>query len=455
MLAVSMASLGRPALKAIAPSFDLTDLYRITHPGGVLSKTFLRKWGGQTAALNRGEPPCSGPCRWLVAGPRPVDDDRDGALLRQALAEHARNYDVFACAGRAAWRDSAVCASGKTVTQVSELSRQEAVQRSNIPMYVTAGWLDATSPADVLQRLGGFSNAQQVVIGAMSHGGFMNTDPFSPPKAGVDPPYGRQIAAMADFFDHHLKADDAAGPSSVRYEVLNGGGWRTSPVWPPAGVVSKRFYMNSGRSLSETPPAQDGADAYPVDFSASSGPLSRYQSPVDLSQTAYPDRAAADRKLLTYTSAPQTEDVLVAGDPEADLTITSSAPDGMVIVYLEDVLPNGRVVYLSEGVLRLAARKISPTPVGADRLHSYLSADAAPMTPGRAEQIRITLSPIAFILRKGERLRLAIAGADRDNLERIPAAGPETIELRRTAAAPSFVEIPVQGGGVSQPTHGP
>jgi len=283
----------------------------------------------------------------------------------------------------------------------------------------------------------------------------MNTDPFAPPKAGVDPPYGRQILAMADFFDRYLKGDNQPGPSRVRYEVLNGGGWRTAPAWPAPDMTPKRFYAEPGGSLGETPPAQDGADVYRVDFSASSGPLSRYQSPVDLSQTAYPDRATADRKLLTYTSAPQTQDLLIAGDPEADLTIANSAPDGMVIVYLEDVLPGGRVVYLTEGVLRLAARKISPTPVGADPLHSYFSGDAEPMTPGRAERIRIALSPIAFILRKGERLRLAIAGADSDNLERIPAAGPETLEVRRTAAAPSFIEIPVREVAASGPDHSP
>jgi putative CocE/NonD family hydrolase len=442
MLAVSMASLGRPALKAIAPSFDPTDLYHLTYPGGVFSQTFLKKWGAQTAGLDRGEIPCQGVCRWLVAGPKPTDADRDSALLRAAIAEHARNYDVFACARRAPWRDNTLCTSGKTITQVSELARRDAVQRSNVPMYVTAGWFDATLPAEVLQRVSGFSNPQQVVIGAISHGGFMSTDPFSPPKADVDPPYKRQIGDMADFFDKYLKADGRPGPSSVRYEVLNGGGWRDATGWPPPGS-RQRLYADAGGALSPVPPRQDGADAYAVDFSAASGPLSRYQSPVDLSQTGYADRAAADRKLLTYTSAPQTEDLLIAGDPEADLTIASSAPDGMVIVYLEDVLPSGRVVYLTEGVLRLAARKISPTPVGADSLHSYLGGDAEPMAPGRAERIRIALSPIAFILREGERLRLAIAGADSDNLERIPAAGPETLEVGRTVAAPSFIDIPV------------
>ncbi|HEY2706871.1 MAG TPA: CocE/NonD family hydrolase [Caulobacteraceae bacterium] len=442
MLAVSMASLGRPALRAIAPSFDFTDLYQATHPGGIFNETFLKKWGTQTGALNRGEPPCPGICRWLVAGPLPVDSDRDGALLRAAIAEHARNYDVFACAQHAPSRDSTLCSSGKTVTQVSELSRRDELERSNIPMFVTVGWFDATSPADALRRVAAFSNSQQVVIGPISHGGFMSTDPFAPPKADVDPTYGQQIGAMADFFDRFLKASSAPSPSSVRYDVLNGGGWRTSPTWPPPGVVAQRLFAQAGRGLSLTPPSQDGADTYAVDFTAGSGPLSRYQSPVDLSQTAYPDRAAADRKLLSYTSAPLTDDLVIAGDAEADLTLASNRPDGMVVVYLEDVLPSGRVVYLTEGVLRLSDRKVSPAAVGADPLHSYLGADKSPMTPGRAEQIRIALSPIAAVVHKGERLRLAIAGADADNLERVPAAGPETLQLQRTHASPSFVEIP-------------
>lgn len=442
MLAVSMASLGRPALGAIAPSFDFTDIYQATYPGGVFSETFLRKWGTQTGALNRGEPPCPRICRWLVAGPLPVDADRDGALLRAAIAEHARNYDVFTCAQHAPWRDSALCTSGKTATQVSELSRRDALERSNIPMYVTVGWFDATSPAEALRRVSGFSNSQQVVIGPISHGGFMSTDPFAPPKAGVDPTYRQQIGAMADFFDRYLKANNAPSPSSVRYDVLNGGGWRTSPAWPPPGAVAQRFYAQAGSGLSSTPPAEDGADTYAVDFTAGSGSMSRYQSPVDLSQTAYPDRAAADRKLLSYTSAPLTDDLVIAGDPEADLTLASSRPDGMVIVYLEDVLPDGRVVYLTEGVLRLTDRKLSQAAVGADPLHSYLSTDKSPMTPGRAEQIRIALSPIAVAVHKGERLRLAISGADADNLERIPATGPETLELRRAHESPSFIEIP-------------
>ena len=64
------------------------------------------------------------------------------------------------------------------------------------------------------------------------------------------------------------------------------------------------------------------------------------------------------------------------------------------------------------------------------------------MTPGKAETIRIALSPIAAVLRKGERLRIAIAGADADNLQRLPSAGSATLTVERGPAAPSFIEIP-------------
>ena len=136
----------------------------------------------------------------------------------------------------------------------------------------------------------------------------------------------------------------------------------------------------------------------------------------------------------------------MAGDPVADLSLATTTPDGEVVVYLEDVRPNGAVIYLTEGVLRLAYRKASSPGGGAlssDPLHSYLTADAGPMTPGRSETIELGLSPIAVVFRKGDRIRVAVAGADAANLERIPSAGEETFTLRRGPGSPSFVELPV------------
>ncbi len=438
MLATNTASLGRPALKAIAPSFDFPDLYLAARPGGIFSEKFLHAWGIQTGALNRGSLPCGWLCDVMVAGPERVDADADGTLAARAVAEHAANHDVYACAKKAPFRDSAICTSGKSLDAVSELAREDAIGRSGIPMYVVAGWFDESSPAAVLRRFTEFPNPQDVTVAALSHGGFMNVDPYAAANAPADPTYRAQLDGMLAFFDRALK--DGKAPltgKTLRYQVLNGD-WKTTGTWPPNESADEVWYLAGGHTLAAAAPA-NGSDIYEVDFTATTGTLARNMSPVDLSRTAYPDRAEQDTKLLVYDSAPLAGDITLAGDPVARLTLASSVADGEVIVYLEDVGPDGRIVYLTEGELRLSDRK--PAGAGAgDPLHSHLTADAEPMTPGKAEEIAVAFSPIAVRIAKGHRIRVAIAGADAGNLERIPADGGETFTL---ALGSSQVTLPV------------
>ena len=54
----------------------------------------------------------------------------------------------------------------------------------------------------------------------------------------------------------------------------------------------------------------------------------------------------------------------------------------------------------------------------------------------------IELAPIAVRLKKGDRLRVAFAGADADNLERLPASGAASFGIVRGASVASRIEIP-------------
>lgn len=438
ILAADMASLGQPALKAIAPSFDFPDLYLAGHPGGIFSEKFLHAWGSQTGTLNRGSLPCGWSCDLVVAGPERVDADADGKLAASAIAEHAANYDIYACAKEAPFRDSAICTSGKSMDAVSELARESAIAGSNIPMYVVAGWFDEHSPADVLRRFVEFPNPQDVTLAALRHGGFMNVDPYAAADAPAEPTPLAQLDGMLAFFDRALKeGQPPLAGKTLRYKVLNGD-WKTSSTWPPSESASEAWYLSAGHTLAAAVPAI-GSDAYAVDFTATTGDLARNMSPVDLSRTTYPDRATQDQKLLVYDTAPLEGDMTLAGNPVARLTLASSTTDGEVIVYLEDVAPGGSVVYLTEGELRLSDRKLLDGDTDNPR-HSYLAADAAPMIPGKVEDIAITLSPIAVRIAKGHRIRIAIAGADAGNLERIPAEGEETFTI---TLGTSRVELPV------------
>jgi putative CocE/NonD family hydrolase len=117
-----------------------------------------------------------------------------------------------------------------------------------------------------------------------------------------------------------------------------------------------------------------------------------------------------------------------------------------VFVYLEDVDPSGRVLYITEGQLRLLHRKISED-APPYRLfgphHSYLSKDAEPMVPGEVAVVEIAMHPTSVRFDRGHRIRLAVAGADKDTFARIPENETPTWAIERNAGHPSAIVLPV------------
>ena len=128
------------------------------------------------------------------------------------------------------------------------------------------------------------------------------------------------------------------------------------------------------------------------------------------------------------------------------LFITSTHTDGVFFVYLEDVDENGKVTYLTEGELRALHRRVSnetsPTKLPVP-YHSFLKKDAMALKPGEVAELRFALQPISVLLKKGHRLRVAIAGHDKDTFIRIPAEGTPTIAMQRNARGLSHIELPV------------
>jgi hypothetical protein len=50
--------------------------------------------------------------------------------------------------------------------------------------------------------------------------------------------------------------------------------------------------------------------------------------------------------------------------------------------------------------------------------HSFLRKDAEPLTPGEPATIRFSLFATSIVLRKGRRIRVALAGADTGRFRR-------------------------------------
>jgi len=162
-----------------------------------------------------------------------------------------------------------------------------------------------------------------------------------------------------------------------------------------------------------------------VDFEATTGLTNRWHTQM-AKPLAYPDRARADQRLITYTSAPLTADLEITGSPVISLYVASSETDGAFFAYLEAVDPQGVVRYLSEGQLRGIHRQPTdePAPYWTDvPRHTFRRADSAPLPRGETVELCFGLLPVSALLRRGERLRVALAGADKDTFARVPAQG--------------------------------
>jgi uncharacterized protein len=135
----------------------------------------------------------------------------------------------------------------------------------------------------------------------------------------------------------------------------------------------------------------------------------------------------------------------VTGDPQVTLWLTSSASDGQFFVYVEDVDPNGKIAYVTEGLLRGVHRRVAteaPPYIVQGAWHSYRYGDALPLVPGEAAELKIDLLPISYLFRSGHRIRIALAGADKDHFDPLPGPPPEWRVLR-DPAHPSRVVLPV------------
>ena len=455
------------ATRAVVPQQpDLDNYADVFFPGGIPRISFIEQWQRTNEALDRnafpnewgaggGERPsplqrlAAWFTRFSIKGVRPVDADRDGSMLDRAIVEHRDNADVTECARDIVFRDDPFGDTGVTMDDFSVLRYRADIERAKTPLFFWGSWLDGATADVVLRSFATYANPQRAVIGAWSHHYLNHGSPYCPPGTDLRPSQPELWQEATAFFDHHLgDAEDARfSERRLYYYTMGEEAWKVTDRWPPAGSETQRWYLTDGNGLSrEAPTADAGSDAYVVDVEASTGPTNRWQTQDGVTKVAYPDRAQADERLLTYDSAPLSEDVEITGYPVVTLHVTSTATDGAFYVYLEDVDEQGRVHYLTEGLLRALHRRESdrePRFALFVPHHSFLREDAMELVPGEVAEIRFGLLPTSALVRKGHRLRIAIAGHDASTFARIPAEGSPTVTVHRDRVRASHVDLPI------------
>ena len=448
-------------LKASIPRFSDFDLYaHILFPGGLKNKVMLKPWGESISALDMNNTadihPAWEDCRHLSV--KPVESDVDKVLLKQAIAEHQGSVPLQALLQSKVYRDDFPFVGGLNQSEAHWLSphlAQDNPRLRQVPSYHWASFTDAGTAAGAIARFMGTDAPMRVVIGYWSHGATLDTNPFKPMGGTPNPSVEAQCSHIAKYleglkyFDSECPEHEAANRLKERalyYYTAGEEVWKKTETWPPQGVNQQRWYLSGEGSLSpERPQNKVGKDQYKVDFEAGTGAYTRWDQLVP--EVHYGDRAEADTRLLTYTSEPLPHAVEITGHPVIHLQMSSTQTDGAVIVYLEEVAPDGTVTMLTEGGLRLIHRKVSggtpPYPVFGP-YHTFEKKDALPMQAGERAEIGFDLLPLSVRVNKGHALRVAIAGHDKDCFDRLPSSGEQVYDIYRHAEAASYIELPVQ-----------
>jgi putative CocE/NonD family hydrolase len=475
-----------PAVKAVAPLFSLYDVWTdAAFPGGIHLRWFMDAWGEYNAALDRDAfPEAVEHTLWLIGrsgavspSPRPLERtfailgrrgrdafrrtvvrglgaairgvrpvDGDDATLAAALASRHANVDVGATTRTIGYRDqtglSPVFPDG-TLDWVSPHARRADAMKSGAAVYSISGWRDGAYPHSAIKRhLSLRTPGSQLLLGPWNHAGLLCIRPFEV----AAPTRFDHALELLRFFDRHLKEDGRAnGDAPVRYYTMVEGAWKTARSWPPPGTTTRTLYLGEGRALVGEAPVEHGHDAWRDEGKTGTGERSRWRSLLSLVPGDYLDRRERDAELLFWESPPLESDLEMTGHPIVALYVSwDDTDDGRVFAYLEDVAPDGRVAYVSEGQLRAMHRRVAdegpyetPAP-----WHSYCRADATPVRAGQTAEMRFDLLPISWLFRRGHRLRLVVTANDADHFE---VHAPTTLRIHRGFGRASRIELPVMG----------
>jgi putative CocE/NonD family hydrolase len=409
---VQWASLtGGARLKAIAPCVTTTDYY--TTPwyseGGAMSWHTIQSWSTTMAlveAIRRGDGELTFGLGAMVAEPEPhlaALPPRHQPLLEKMwpwwsdIQEHPAR-DQY-------WQDLSVIDHAEQVT---------------VPALHIGGWFDifaantARSFTELRARAGTEEarNGQRLIIGPWDH---LNS-------TGIYP--DRRFGMLADaitqditgehvkFFDRWLRgnatAEEAAAP--VKIFVMGIDQWRDEQDWPLPDTSYEAWYLDgSGQANSSAgdgllrpqPPAAEATDTYLYDPLRPVPTLGgRIMLPTTANQAGAVDQRQAEARddVLCFSSDVLTEPLEVTGHVSLTLFASSSAPDTDFTGKLVDVFPDGRAIYLTDGILRTRYR---------DSL-----AEPEPLTPGQPYELSLDLSVTSNVFLPGHRIRLEVSSSN-------------------------------------------
>ena len=302
----------------------------------------------------------------------------------------------------------------------------DALGRTRVPTLNVAGYWDQEDPTGSWeiyrkQEANDPDRLNTIVAGPWKHGGWTQrgTATLGPIPYGV--PSGKQFLeeVEAPFFAWWLHRKGARPAYEVKSFQSGSWTWKTYAQWPPAAARPTDLYLAGDGSLTFERPAGEGCRAYesdpakPVPYRPR--PISPTYPAPEWSWWEAEDQRFVDGRpdVLTWTSAPLTEDLTVTGRTAAELMASTSGTDADFVVKLIDVFPEDYEAVPTSGKLGAYTQSLNgyQLPVAMEvRRGRYLTSGATPqpLVPGRVMRWDVPLRDHDHVFRKGHRLMVQV-----------------------------------------------
>jgi len=237
------------------------------------------------------------------------------------------------------------------------------------------------------------------------------------------------------WFDHYLRAGPPlTTPGVVEYQD-DTGAWHTAPSWPPP-AESATLYL-SGQELtassSAVQPSQRSFQS--LDLSSADQGLAAEPATVTGDDEGTPRLLCGSHQLL-FVSPPLAQEIRVAGNFAADLTVSSNLPGGNLVATLYHTSGQGSCPELVSGAEDSGRIQL-------DLTHWDQPGTSQPFPTGTPTRVRAESLPLATVIPAGHRLVLAIGAS---SAELLPDPLKPRITITTGEGLPGSLSLPLAAG---------
>lgn len=407
---LQIAALRPPELHAVLSLCSTDDRYAddVHYQGGALLADYQLPWATTMLASTAlpPEPEVWGE-DWLDVWRRRLDATPP---FIKAWMEHQRR-DEF-------WQHGSVCEDPAAI---------------DCPVFLVGGWADAYRGA-IFRLLEDLKVPKRGLIGPWAHAW---------PNLALPGPQVGFLQEALRWWDRWLKDVDNgvdeepmlrtwmqdSVPPRASYDERPGR-WIVENSWPSANIETRPLVLTGSMATFEEPsgPESSREIASFQSHGAMAGRSCSYGQPYDQAVDQRPDDALA----ATFDSQPLSARLELLGSASAELEISCDQPQGLVVLRLCDVAPDGSSTLVTRGVLNLT--------------HRDSHEDPEPLQPGTRYLVKFPLIAIGYAVPAGHQLRVAVAPTYWPIVWPSPKTTRVTLHLPR-----SRVLLPVRTGGQDGP----